>query len=199
MALAEGSTAPNFNTLDERDGAFTLSSAIWPILTLEEAVSQALVPPIDTPTEVTDPKDDGTAKALTTLFSWNRSDGSRVSDFLSSQELPHRSALHVLQEWEGYVVQINDKDFVAHLLDLTTGSTYAEEEATIPLAEVSDDDAAKMKIGSIFRWVIGYSRFPSGTKETVSRIVFRDLPRVTKADIEEGKAWAQKIAQTLDL
>ena len=201
MAQTEGSTAPNFNAFGGYDDTATLSSAAWPVLVLtaEEAVRLALVPPIDAPTKFIDTKDDSAAKALTTLFSWNQSDASRVSDFPSPPELPRRPTLHALQEWEGYVVQMNHKAFVAHLVDLTVGAAYAEEEVTIPLAEVSDDDAAKMQIGSIFRWVIGYSRLPSGTKETVSRIVFRDLPRMTKADIEEGEAWAQKIVEILDL
>ena len=103
-----------------------------------------------------------------------------------------------VQEWEGYVVAMDDKVFVAHLIDLTAGATYAGEEATIPLVEISDEDAARMCIGSIFRWVIGYTRSPSGAEERVSQIVFRDAPRMTKADFEEGKAWARKIVQSFD-
>ena len=103
-----------------------------------------------------------------------------------------------VQEWEGYVVAMDDEAFVAHLVDLTAGATYAEEEATIPLVEVSDEDAARMRIGNIFRWVIGYERSPSSTKKRVSQIVFHDVPRMTKADFEKGKAWARKIVQSLD-
>lgn len=104
-----------------------------------------------------------------------------------------------VQEWEGYVVAMDDKVFMAYLVDLTAGATYAGEEATIPLGEVSDEDAARMCIGSIFRWVIGYERSPDGTRNRVSQIVFRDTLRMTKAeDFEEGKAWARKIVQSFD-
>ena len=103
-----------------------------------------------------------------------------------------------VQEWEGHVVAMDDKTFVAHLVDLTAGATYAEEEAIIPLAEVSAEDAARIRIGGIFRWVIGYARSPDGTRNRVSQIVFRDTPRMTKADFEEGKAWARKIVQSFD-
>ena len=106
--------------------------------------------------------------------------------------------IEAVQEWEGYVVAMGDKAFVAHLVDLTAGATYAEEEAIIPFVEVSAEDAARMRIGSIFRWVIGYERSPDGTRDRVSQIVFRDTPRMTKADFEEGKAWARKIVQSFD-
>lgn len=106
--------------------------------------------------------------------------------------------IEAVQEWEGYVIAMDDKAFVAHLVDLTAGETCAEEEAIIPLVEVSAEDAARMRIGSIFRWVIGYARSSDGTRNRVSQIVFRDTPRMTKADFEEGKAWAQKIIQSFD-
>ena len=103
-----------------------------------------------------------------------------------------------VQEWEGWVVAMDDEAFVAHLIDLTAGATYAGEEVTIPLVEVSDEDAARVRIGSIFRWVIGYQCSPSGTKERVSQIVFRDAPKMTKADFEKGKAWAREIVRSFD-
>ena len=101
-----------------------------------------------------------------------------------------------LQEWEGYVVAMDDEAFVARLVDLTACATYAGEEAVIPFSEVSAEDAARMRIGSIFRWVIGYAPSPDGTRNRVSQIVFPDAPRVTKADLEKSKAWARKIAQS---
>lgn len=106
--------------------------------------------------------------------------------------------IEAVQEWEGYVVAMDDKAFVAHLVDLTADATYAGEEAIIPMVEVSAEDAARMRIGSIFRWVIGYECSPSGTKNRVSRIAFRDAPRMTKADFEKGKAWAREIVRSFD-
>lgn len=105
------------------------------------------------------------------------------------------TTLHALQEWEGYVVDIGETDFVARLIDLTAGSEHEDEEATIPLAEISDDDVARMREGSIFRWVIGYERSVTGTKKRVSQIVFRDLPVITAADLREAEAWAEETAR----
>ena len=95
------------------------------------------------------------------------------------------ASFHALQEWEGYVVDVGTTDFVARLVDLTAGSAHEEEEAVIPRTELSHDDDAKMSVGSIFRWVIGYERSPTGTKKRTSQIVFRDLPAITR---ERSKA-----------
>ena len=104
-------------------------------------------------------------------------------------------SFHLLQEWEGYVIEIGKDDFTVRLLDLTAGSSHEEEEAVIPLSEISEDDLKRLCLGSVFRWVIGYERSVSGTKRRVSQIVFRDLPALTKQDIFEGEKWAKKVAQ----
>lgn len=108
----------------------------------------------------------------------------------STREL--KASLHALQEWEGYVVEMRGDEFVARLVDLTAGSTHEEEEAMIPKAAISENDVATVVVGSIFSWVIGYERFPAGTKKRVSRIVFRDRPRMTECDFREGRRWARE-------
>ena len=100
---------------------------------------------------------------------------------------------HALQEWEGYVVEINDTNFTARLTDLTTGATYAGEEAEIPLRQVSETDASKMEVGSIFRWVIGYERLPGGTRKGASRIALKDGGATSAADLHAGREWARRI------
>ena len=108
------------------------------------------------------------------------------------KDRPTPVTFHALQEWEGYVTEINDADITARLTDLTAGANYASEEASIPLDEISEDDVAKMQVGSIFRWVIGYER-AAGSKKRVSNIVFRDLPVITRSDLRDGQEWARKI------
>ena len=130
---------------------------------------------------------------------WQRA--ADLARIVNLPTLPRRApvaTLHALQEWEGYVVEIGETDFVAHLTDLTAGADREEEEAVIPIAELSDDDAGKMREGSVFRWVIGYERSPAGTKKRVSQIVFRDLPAMTKADRRAGEAWARETIQSFD-
>ena len=127
--------------------------------------------------------------------------GYSLMEFLRRLPPPPRPAttLHALQEWEGYVLEIRTTDFVAHLVDLKAGASHEQEEAVIPLAEISDYDVNRMRTGSIFRWVIGYERSIAGTKKRVSQIVFRDLPAITEADLKDGEAWAHETIQSLKL
>lgn len=111
---------------------------------------------------------------------------------------PPPVTLHALQEWEGYVVEIGEEEFVARLIDITAGASYEEEEARIPISVLSDDEVAKMREGSIFRWVVGYERSVAGTKKRVSRIVFRDLPAMTESDCKAGEAWAREAVRAFD-
>ena len=131
-----------------------------------------------------------------------RQRGDDFSRIVDLPPLPPRRppsvTLHALQEWEGYVVEIGETDFVARLVDLTAGATHEEEEAAIPKAEISDGDAGKMCEGSFFRWVIGYERSAAGTKKRVSQIVFRDLPAMTEGDRRAGEAWARETMQSFD-
>lgn len=117
---------------------------------------------------------------------------------LRAAELARRSSptLVAQQEWEGTVLSVNSVDFVARLLDITAGATYEEEEATIPLSDLSDDDRAKVEIGAVFRWVVGYERSAAGTRRRVSQIVFRDLPRVTGEDVDRGGGWADDLIES---
>ena len=108
------------------------------------------------------------------------------------------ASFRALQEWEGYVVDVDETNFVARLLDVTAVAAHEEEEAVIPRAELSNDDDARMRVGSIFRWVIGYERSPAGTKKRVSQIVFRDLPAITPNDLRESEDWAQEMARSLN-
>ncbi len=107
------------------------------------------------------------------------------------------NSFHALQEWEGYVLEITGDEFTARLVDLTAGATQEDEEATIPLEEIAENDHKRICPGSIFRWVIGYENLASGNKRRVSQIVFRDLPLMSTWDISEGKEWAQGIVESI--
>ena len=109
---------------------------------------------------------------------------------------PATRSFHALQEWEGHVTAIRKTEFCALLVDVTAGASSEEEEAWIPRAEISDDDTRRLRVGDIFRWVIGYER-ECGMKRRVSQIIFRDLPALTPSDIEAGKAWAEGVLESL--
>ena len=100
-------------------------------------------------------------------------------------------ALHPTQEWEGQVTEIRDDEFEARLLDLTAGDVVDREVATIPFEEVGAEDRTLMRVGSIFRWVVGFERSVGGTRRRVSQIVFLDPHRLTERDLERGREWAE--------
>ena len=138
----------------------------------------------------------GEAGRLVTERMQTRPSVVRILDWPRISEARARlrtTTFYARQEWEGYVVAINGTEFTARLVDLTAGASYEEEEAEIPLEEVSETDAERMQIGSIFRWAIGIRRSATGQKERVSRIVFRDLPAMSRRDEQAGKAWAARI------
>ncbi len=111
--------------------------------------------------------------------------------------------LHALQEWEGYVIGLTVDGFSARLIDVTEevydheSHELIEEEAEIPLTEISEGDVARLEPGAVFRWVIGYERKASGTKRRISQIIFRDMPALTQRDRSDGIAWARKISDSL--
>ncbi len=89
---------------------------------------------------------------------------------------------------------------MARLIDLTAGSIHEAEEADIPLDEISFEDRARMRPGSIFRWVIGYEKIvATGTRKRVSQIVFRDPPVMARTDLSDGEAWAREVILSLNL
>ena len=131
-----------------------------------------------------------------------RSDAERETRVIGFPRIsrlpPARETFHALQEWEGVVTGIGDQEFLARLIDVTSDAAVDEEEATFPIAEVSEQDVERMREGSVFRWVIGYERSAMGQKKRISQIVFRDLPALTVADVERGNRWAISIRRTLD-
>ena len=149
----------------------------------------------------TDVREQDTNEVALPTFSGPEQDTGNFSSIVNlPQTRPHRSppaTLHALQEWEGYVIEIDDEKFTARLTDVTGGVTHAGVETEIPLDQISEGDAAKMKVGSIFHWVIGYER-TGGSKKRVSNIVFRDLPSISKSDLRDGQKWAHKIVAAFE-
>ncbi|MYK39204.1 MAG: hypothetical protein F4049_03185 [Gemmatimonadetes bacterium] len=162
----------------------------------DQAITLVLEQGTDSPTTSVHDHDQDMEKETLPAFADHEQDSDVLSRVVKLPQPPVSPSppetLHALQEWEGYVTEINDTEFTARLIDLTAKATYAGEEANIPLDEILEDDAAKLQVGSIFRWVIGYER-TAGAKKRVSYIVFRDLPAITKTDLRDGEEWAHKI------
>ncbi|MBF0556951.1 MAG: hypothetical protein HQK96_20745 [Nitrospirae bacterium] len=104
-----------------------------------------------------------------------------------------RSNFISLQSWEGFVVEKKDKTFVARVSDLTHDNP--EEEAEIPLKEVSEGDMGLLEQGAVFYWHIGYLHEASGQIKRHSSIIFRRFPMWRKEDIEKARLEAQKMME----
>lgn len=127
---------------------------------------------------------------------------SKVTDLFPkgiriSQE-PHPS-FSVLQEWEGYVISISDTTFTARLTDITKSHEIEHEEADFLLDDLEDSDRRAISLGTIFRWIIGYRRSPGGTKDRLSRIVFRNVPIWKEKELNKNKHDAIEMAKQLNV
>jgi len=109
---------------------------------------------------------------------------------------PPKSHFALLQEWEGYVLDISLDSFTATLYDVTEDRGLADEEAEFPLDELSELDKRLLKPGAVFRWLIGY-RIKASGKERTSRLVFRDLPHWRQKDFIRLESKAQEISDSL--
>lgn len=180
---------PNSRTADLINDA-TGASTTTPLILVPNRTSSNVAEHLDTSNR---------SEATTSASQYGHEDVRRPLLPEQKPVLSSSTGLVALQEWEGYVIEIGEDAFVSRLWDITAGAKREEEEATIPFDEISDEDRRKMRLGSIFRWVIGYQRSVSGTKRRVSEIVFRDLPVVTQADWDEAEKWAIETRRLLGL
>lgn len=109
-----------------------------------------------------------------------------------------RAWFEPIQEWEGYVVFVEQERFQARLLDLTEGAKSEQEQAVFHVDDVSDDDRPLLKPGAIFRWSLGYERSVSGSRRKVSSIVFRRLPIWTEKEIAESRRQAEDLLRSIN-
>lgn len=100
-----------------------------------------------------------------------------------------------LQQWEGVVVEILEDSFIVRLVDLT--NEMDDEEAEIPLDEVSAGDIELVAPGAIFYWHIGYYTSAGGQRTRTSDIRFRRLPSWRAEDIAKVAQEAKHIANTI--
>lgn len=157
------------------------------------AGSGTMVPndgPNGVPAEVTSSATRGRDANVAEAANGSRGDGLPVVRPEVPECFPDRSpSLFPKQEWAGRVTAITNGAFDAHLRDLYGGG---REVATIDLDEVSPEDRARMRVGSLFHWVMGYETI-SGTRSNVSRIVFLNSPRMTERDLKAGREWADRL------
>ena len=102
-----------------------------------------------------------------------------------------------LQEWEGYVVAIEADSFVARLVDITAGEQVEGEEVSLPLNDLTSQERSDIRVGSVLRWAIGYQITRGGQRKRASQIVFRQLPRWSKRDLDQAELQGRKRADSI--
>jgi len=107
---------------------------------------------------------------------------------LTGTRAPHR-LFEVLQQWEGIVSEVTEDTVWASLVDLTDRER-AEEIVELSLAEISEEDRAILRPGSVFYWAIGYERSLGGQIRRVSEIRVRRTPQWSQHSINLLKAKA---------
>lgn len=100
----------------------------------------------------------------------------------------------VVQDWEGFVVELGNGFFTARLLDRTRSMKVDTEIAEIPIGEVDDGDRDLVKEGAIFYLTVRRRILPNGRQETSSGIVFRRLPQWHQSTLDRAKAQAKELA-----
>ena len=97
------------------------------------------------------------------------------------------------------MIEITSDHFLARLFDLTEGTEVETEEAEIPLSTLSDQNRSKIKLGSVFHWVIGFEKNVRGGRRYISEFVFRQGREISQSDLDEGRQWASDVIRALDL
>lgn len=107
----------------------------------------------------------------------------------------HQDSFVSLQKWEGIVLEVKKGYFLARLIDLTHEGP--DEEAELPMEEITDQDKDLVKPGAIFYWNIGYLDRRSGQRIRASVIRFRRLPKWSRDEIKAAKREAAHLQETL--
>jgi len=90
------------------------------------------------------------------------------------------------------------RTFTARMCDLTNQSADVSE-AEFYIEDVSANDIDLLKIGGVFRWMIGYRKHNFGQRERISAIKFRRLPSWDVKDIEAAVAEGERLAGKIHL
>lgn len=90
-----------------------------------------------------------------------------------------------IQKWEGIVLSIENNSIYTRLYDISNRGF--EEEAEIPIEEISDDDHELIAEGAVFYWSLGYLKKKNGQKVRQSIIKFRRLPAWHNSEINTAK------------
>lgn len=104
--------------------------------------------------------------------------------------------VRVVREFEGIVDQVDQENgvFLARLIDLTAGETFAHDEGEFPIDDVRPDDLSLLEVGAVFRVRVAYRIKRGGARQSFTEIIFRRLPCWNDGHFESAKQWAAELS-----
>ena len=111
-----------------------------------------------------------------------------------------RASSVVLAEWNGCVTRFDSEasHFSAALTGIRgRGVSGEEEDAQIPVDDVSAYDRALLQPGNFFRLSVVYEVAPNGQPRRSTQVVFRRLPVYLRDDLQRVEAEAREFARGL--
>ena len=111
---------------------------------------------------------------------------------------PEKDAVTLLAEWNGCVRSIGENGFAADLSGVFgDGVSGQNEEAQIPLDDVSNSDMEWLQPGNFFRLCVFYEMGPTGQPRRYTQVVFRRLPAYRDKDLAAAKERAAELHRGL--
>jgi len=117
----------------------------------------------------------------------------KIDDYLNltSDDEDKSEAFDVVQQWNGHVLEVYEKTFLARMKTIL--GEDPDQEATIKFRAVDEEDFDLLEPGAFFYWSLGYMRRPNGVIRKHSDLRFRRLPIWR----EETREFAQMEAQSI--
>ena len=110
------------------------------------------------------------------------------------------STIELLAEWNGCVMSIHSSghSFSASLKGVVgEGVKDEEEDATIPISDVSEWDKDLLVPGNFFRLCVVHEVLPSGQPRRYTQVVFRRLPAYRRHDLDQAAERGRELARGL--
>lgn len=112
---------------------------------------------------------------------------------LEKAEARPRRTLIPIEEWEGYVENIDGDKFIVSMVNLRSKSTVPEEQATFTKDDVSKDQQELIVEGAAVYLTLGRELLPSDQVRTVSELYFPKPPTRTVEDYQLARQKAKAL------
>lgn len=120
----------------------------------------------------------------------------RPSPRTSAEVRKHLSSTNKLVEWEGVVESVSVDIFEARLTVIKGSNVDFDEFASFELANIPQDDQDLIRLGALFRFVVGLQAL-GGTRQQYSRLTFRRLPAWNNNTIDKTQSKFENIVKSI--